>query len=355
MPPFRVLSILLPFALLWSPVAHGEKKVGADALGQPELQAAFDILRTRFVRSAELDHLLVNRSALAGLLERLGNGATLVSRSAPAEEAGEPDSAFHSDILGPELAYLRPSAYSAPENEQIDLAMQGFRDAGVRFLILDLRVPRANPDLEATARFLDRFVPPDSLLFRIQGVDRNLEQPSVFVSKQPPHRWRGGIVLLLDGESSTAGELIAATILRFHPAFTVGEPTPGETVEFEDIPLNDDLALRVAVAEILLPNDESLFRRGIAPSHVVTQPLETKRKVYAASAQAPLSRFVFEQSRPRLNEAALVHSTNPELEYHLARARGETTPYDVAPLVDKVLQRAVDLVITLRQSLPPQP
>jgi hypothetical protein len=63
-----------------------------------------------------------------------------------------------------------------------------------------------------------------------------------------------------------------------------------------------------------------------------------------------LARHVFEQARPRLNEAALVHNTNPELEYHLARARGETTAYDSLPLVDKVLQRAVDLIVTLRET-----
>ena len=48
-----------------------------------------------------------------------------------------------------------------------------------------------------------------------------------------------------------------------------------------------------------------------------------------------------------MNEAALVHETDPELDYHLARARGEVTAFDRIQLMDHVLQRAVDMLLAM--------
>jgi hypothetical protein len=49
--------------------------------------------------------------------------------------------------------------------------------------------------------------------------------------------------------------------------------------------------------------------------------------------------LVFEKERARLNEAALVAGTDPEL---------AETPETAPPLYDRPLQRAVDLVVAVR-------
>lgn len=157
-------------------------------------------------------------------------------------------------------------------------------------------------------------------------------------------------MLLVDTETCGPAELMAATILRNYPALSLGEPTQGRTVEYQEFPLNPSVALRYAAAEVVLSDDQSLFRKGIKPVYIVKQPLEVKHRVLEATAATPLGKYVFERSRPRLNEAALVHDTDPELDYHLARARGETSPYDSVPLLDKVVQRAVDLAIAFRRT-----
>jgi len=345
------ISLILAACLAGSLVA-ADPAPSADALSQAELQEAFKVLRSRFIRASILNYETLNRSALDGLLTRLGDGAELVpKKSAKAEEETPPP--FHAEILAPKLAYLRLAGYSNAELAKIEEAMSKFREAAADFLILDLRVPQPKPDLTATARFLDRFVPPDTMLYRIQHPGE--KTPQLFISQQAPQRWKGPIILLLDSETSSAGELIAATILRNYPAFSIGEKTSGATVEYAEIALNESLSLRFAEAEILLPDDQSLFQKGITPTYVISQSLDLKHRVFDATGYGPLGSHVFEKSRPRLNEAALVHETDPELDYHLARARGETTPFDVIPLLDKVLQRAVDLVVTLRRTPPSAP
>ena len=54
-----------------------------------------------------------------------------------------------------------------------------------------------------------------------------------------------------------------------------------------------------------------------------------------------MSQFVFDTERPRMNEAALVANTNPEIS--AAPEADEATE----PLRDTVLQRAVDLVTAI--------
>ena len=58
-----------------------------------------------------------------------------------------------------------------------------------------------------------------------------------------------------------------------------------------------------------------------------------------------MSRFVFENERPHLNEAALLAGTNPELEAIEAAQHGVASAKET--LHDPVAQRAVDLVTSL--------
>ena len=57
-----------------------------------------------------------------------------------------------------------------------------------------------------------------------------------------------------------------------------------------------------------------------------------------------LNEFLVQKQRPRLNEAALVAGTDPEIDYFLLRSNNKPTPWDKPPLQDRALQQAVDLL-----------
>jgi len=82
------------------------------------------------------------------------------------------------------------------------------------------------------------------MLYRIQHPGEKDAQ--LFISQQAPQRWKGPIILLIDSETSSAGELDRRDHLRNYPAFTIGEPTPGRTVQYNEVALNDSLSLRFA-------------------------------------------------------------------------------------------------------------
>lgn len=333
--------------------------VGVDQLDQAALQEAFNVLKSGYIRQDAFSYDEINRAALEGLLHRLKFGAELVSAQRSATEAESPQPRFHAESLAAGAGYIRFQTFGAEELPLLDEWLGKFLASKTKTLILDLRVPGAGSALESTARILDRFVNPNAILFKVQKPRE--DRPRLYVSQVTDVRWRGALVVLIDSESPPPAELAAAVLSREQGAFLVGSPTPGLTVEYEEVPLSKSVHLRFAVAEIVLGDGTSLYRQGLKPNYPVHTDLARKRRIYAASslgAKATLTSFILDRARPRMNEAALVKATDPELDYYVARSRGDRTAFDQEPLQDETLQRALDLLTALEfmnSMVPPGP
>lgn len=124
----------------------------------------------------------------------------------------------------------------------------------------------------------------------------------------------------------------------------IGADTRGGAAEFADIPVDGGVAVRIAVARVMLSEAKPLFPGGVKADLVVALSPEAQAQIFRESREKGVSSFVFENERRRLNEAALVANMNPEIDsaQSLQRERNKT-----APLRDTVLQRAIDLVTTI--------
>jgi hypothetical protein len=195
------------------------------------------------------------------------------------------------------------------------------------------------------AEFAKRFVPKGTPLFALRGPTAKRERD--FFSDQAP-LYNGLLVLLVDGETAGATEVLAA-VLRFHNhAIVIGQSTAGCAVDYSDLPLPSGKILRVAVAEAILPDEHSRYPKGVQPDLPVALPVPLKRQIFQQSLTKGMAPFVFETVRPHLNEAALLAGTNPEIEAVQAaqqrRAQGGEKPL---ALHDEVLQRGIDLITSI--------
>lgn len=336
---------LFAFLVFHLPQLRGDERI--NKLSQDALQQAFQVLKRDYIRPEALNYDELNKAAFEGLLRRLSFGAELVARH-HSEEEKETQSKFLQVKITENVGYIRFASYQEEEVSLLDDALISFDDDGVETLILDLRVPAPEAEFKTAARILDRFVPNNTLLFQIQNPGET--RPELFFSQVSSTRWRGEqLMLLVDSETPNVGEIIAASIDLNRECFLIGDATKGLTVQYHYIPLSEETMLRFAVAEVLLADGTSLFKKGLNPDFQVATDLESKRKVFAASESGAIQGYLFESARPRINEAALVQETDPELDYHLARARGERTKYDLVPLQDLTLQRSMDLLTTLEQ------
>jgi hypothetical protein len=311
-----------------------------DDISQDAVQAAFRILRRDYIRREDLTLDQLNRAALQGLLQRLAFGASIV-RTPQAETSKK--SNIVAEVITPKVAYLRPFALSADEFPLVERAMVDFESKGISQLILDLRQPAAPGTLETAAALAELFLPRGELLFKLKQLGAGESQ--LFLSKREPI-WRATVVLLVDGDSNNVGETLAAIFKQKKRALLVGSKTLGATVRYNEVPLEDGWRLRFAAAEVLLADDHSVFRRGVEPDFKVEVDKESKDKLMRHAAGKTVKDLVFENQRSRFNERALVNWQNPELDDYVSRTAGKSMPYDTPPPLDKVLQRAVDLLQT---------
>ena len=309
-----------------------------DVLSETQVEQAITGLRNNFLDSNKTGDKELRRATLEGLILRLAPGAMLTHEDSIREESGT--GPFLAEIIDDRIGYLRPAAIDAESLAQIDAALSNFAEKGLKALIVDLRNVVASRDFEKAADFARRFCAKGKLLFSIQKP--SAKQERIFTSNLDP-AFTGVLVVLIDADTSGAAEVLAATLRLNASAMIVGTKTSGEAVEFEDSTLGDGKVLRVAVAQVVLPGSGAIYPDGVSPDIVVGLDEAKQAEVFKLSAEKGVSQFVFESERPRMNEAALVANTNPEIDAETFGSRNSSPG-----LMDTVLQRAVDLVTAIR-------
>jgi hypothetical protein len=308
-----------------------------ETLPQNSIQTAFQILRRDYIRRDDLSYEELNRAALQGLLERLSFGAKIVPKSTETKPVAP---AVHAEFLAAGIGYLRPMTFQSSEGSLFEKALQEMAGKKLEQLVLDLRAP-ADGSFAMAAEVLQCLVPDGGVLFKLKQLGQ--EQAELFLS-QKQAIWRGPMIVLIDGETGSAAETVAACLHQRGLALLCGEKTRGATVSYTEVQLDEKSVLSYASAEMLLADDSSVFRKGLSPEFVAKLPAKDKAKIFRESRNASLKPFVFDQVRPRFNESALVNGGNPELDAYVKKSLGEPLPGDEGQLRDSVIQRALDVL-----------
>jgi hypothetical protein len=321
-------------------VAQPDLRDRVDSLTDADLARLLPLLREHYVDGAQLTDTEIARATAQGLLSRFGSGARILDAAGGVPTVTSP---FRAEWIDQRILYLRVGTLSSENLAQCDGALRDHAAKPPAAVVLDLRATPPSNDFQIAARWCERFTPKGKVLFTIRKPSAKREQ--MFTSREDP-RFAGVLVVLVDPDTTGAPEVVAA-VLRLHAkAMVIGQQTRGEAVEFTDLPLPGGKLLRVATAEVALPAEVDIFPSGVKPDLAVDVPQETTDAVLSTELEKGVAELVSENERPRMNEAALVAGTNPELEALAAaqRAKGEKPK---PPLRDAVLQRALDFVTAL--------
>jgi len=211
-----------------------------------QVQEAIQILRDHYVRSDELAPVELERAMLEGLLTRMEHGVRLQSEDANPQEQSQPPLA---EILRNEVAYFRPFVLDTPTAEGLEHLLQQANAENIDAFILDLRFIR-NPGAYAeAAKLLTYFVPKGATLF---SVSRGGDRPAETFSANRDPLWDGVIVVITDGTTLGAGEVLAAVLQSQRDALVLGEATPGAALRYEPFLLANGMVLRVGVGEVTI-------------------------------------------------------------------------------------------------------
>ena len=167
------------------------------------------------------------------------------------------------------IGYVRINQFGEPTSDELDRALNALAKAGMKGLILDLR---DNPGglLDQAAKVCGRFLPPRTLVVSTEGTDPK-ERREFLVPRVGRHI-ETPMVVLVNGGSASASEIVAGCLQDLKRAVLVGEQTFGKGSVQSIFPLQGGAAFRLTTARYYTPSHRVIHEQGITPDIVVPVP-----------------------------------------------------------------------------------
>jgi carboxyl-terminal processing protease len=211
------------------------------------------------------------------------------------------------EMLAPGYAYVRISQFSETTGDDLNSSLKDLRKhngAPLKGLVLDLR---DNPGgvLEAAVAVADAFLDSGVIV-----TAKGRTPDSKFEMDATPGDVLNGapIVVLVNGGSASAAEIVAGALKDQHRAKLLGSTTFGKGSVQTIIPLSDDRAVKLTTSLYYTPSGVSINHRGIAPD------IELKRDAKAPPAPLPDSAPLLQRDpdvKRALEELKVSPSTHP--------------------------------------------
>ena len=174
------------------------------------------------------------------------------------------------ELLDDGIGYIRLTSFTDRAPGMFRDALQSLLDQGADGIVFDLR---GNPGgyIVAAQGIGSEFVASGELLFTVES-DGNVQEwrseSGILQSGQVP------VVVLVDGGSASASEIVAAALQEHDRATIVGEPTFGKnTVQIWNS-LPNGGGLRLTTDRWFTPNHNSVAPDGVEPDVVVPAPAD---------------------------------------------------------------------------------
>jgi carboxyl-terminal processing protease len=223
-----------------------------------------------------IDGIPVNTSTLSDTIGRMrGAEGTTVKIGVMREGSAEPLlftlkrsrvdlHSVKSELLQTGFGYVRISQFSETTGDDLGSALKDLRKrngAPLEGLVLDMR---DNPGgvLEAAVSVADAFL--DSGV--IVSAKGRTPDSKFEMSATPGDALNGApIVVLVNGGSASAAEIVAGALKDHHRAKLMGRTTFGKGSVQTIVPLADDRAVKLTTSLYYTPSGTSINHRGIAP------------------------------------------------------------------------------------------
>ena len=174
------------------------------------------------------------------------------------------------------IGYVRLTSFSGKTATELEGALAQMETAGMKGLIMDLR---GNPGglLSQSALVTEKFVKSGQLIVSTEGRDGQL-QDQLFATART-HRTLP-MVILVNGNSASAAEIVAGCLQDLKRAVLVGMKTYGKGSVQTILPLRDGSAIRITTAKYYTPSHRIIHEQGIEPDHKVEMTDDQMRDIF---------------------------------------------------------------------------
>lgn len=175
------------------------------------------------------------------------------------------------------IGYIRIASFSEHTADEFKDAYRALEKEGVKGMIIDLR---ENPGglVTSCVAIANMVVPKGPVVSVVQKDGRREEYESELSEEKYP------LVVLIDGNSASASEILAGALQDTGAATIVGETSYGKGSVQVILPLYDDDALKLTIAKYYTPSGRSIDGTGIEPDIRVEPQADSAQDVQLLKA-----------------------------------------------------------------------
>ena len=183
-------------------------------------------------------------------------------------------SSVRSRMLEPGYGYVRVSQFQTGSGDDFKQALADLKDEkpNLKGVIIDLR---NNPGglVPASVEISDALLDSGSIVYtegRLPSANSRYEATDGDMLEGVP------VVVLINGGSASASEIVAGALQDHHRAAVIGTQSFGKGSVQTVIPLGDGRAVKLTTARYFTPSGRSIQAEGIVPD-IIVEPAEIRR------------------------------------------------------------------------------
>lgn len=165
------------------------------------------------------------------------------------------------------IGYVRVTQFVANTGDLFRKAVEDLKSQGMTALMIDLRSDPGGM-LSTVVDMCDYLLPAGKIVYQ---EDKNGNVLSTYESTDE-EQLDLPMVVLVNGESASASEIMTAALKEYGVATIVGENTYGKGIVQSVIPLSDGSAIKLTTAKYFTPNGNDIHKKGVAPDIEVELP-----------------------------------------------------------------------------------
>ena len=203
------------------------------------------------------------------------------------------------DFIEPGIGYIDLSQFNRGADQQVRDAIERLKNQGLEGLIFDLR---GNPGglLDVAVSVADCFIPEGEMVVYTKGRTKNSMQE--YRAQRPPELGNLPLVVLVDGGSASASEIVSGAIQDLDRGVIMGRESFGKGLVQTVIPLDrrGETQVKMTTAAYYMPSDRLIQRPDIfdrGPQTVFYDQEETTENKDDKEKEIPAKKFYTKNGR----------------------------------------------------------
>lgn len=181
-------------------------------------------------------------------------------------ERGQVLTSVHSSVNG-DIGVIELSSFADTSGEEMGNHLKSLKGKGCTKLIIDLR-DNSGGYVIAAQQIASYLLPDDVVIYQEKDKAGNVKEYKTI--KDYPKYDFDQIVIVVNGETASASELLTAALKESGKAIVVGEQTYGKGTVQVPVPFKDGSMFKYTVYEWLSGKGNSINEKGIAPDEIVS-------------------------------------------------------------------------------------